>query len=82
MKKAVKEIQKVGEEIQRTITILIMASFAFVSVLAWNEAVKSLFEAIFPDKGNLGLKFLYAIIITIITIIISKRLKIISKKSS
>ena len=43
------------------IITLVIASFAFVSALAWNEAIKSLFETIFPDKGNLGLKFLYAI---------------------
>lgn len=55
--------------IKYTLTLFI-ASMGLISVLAWNEAVKLLFETIYPiSKNGLLMRFIYAIIITIITII-------------
>ncbi len=51
----------------------ISAALGLVAGLAWNDAVKSLIESVFPPGGNtLTAKFLYAGIITaIIAIVIS-----------
>ncbi|PIR06003.1 hypothetical protein COY65_00255 [Candidatus Jorgensenbacteria bacterium CG_4_10_14_0_8_um_filter_39_13] len=49
-----------------------MAAFGLVAGLAWNEAIKSLIEYIFPlSRNTLLLKFVYAILITLILVFIS-----------
>ena len=51
---------------------LILAGFGFVAGLAWNEAIKSLIDTIFVlEKNSLLAKFIYAILVTILIIIVS-----------
>jgi C4-dicarboxylate transporter len=51
---------------------LILAGFGFVAGLAWNEAIKSLIDTIFVlEKNSLLAKFVYAILVTILIIIVS-----------
>lgn len=64
---------------EKTIT-LILGGFGLVAALAWNEAIKSLFETFFKKSDELIGKFVYAIIITIVVVIISLQLKKISEK--
>lgn len=48
------------------------AALGLVAGLAWNDAVKSLIEKIYPaDKGGVLAKFWYAIIITLMIVLIS-----------
>ncbi|KKS38788.1 MAG: hypothetical protein A3G49_05805 [Candidatus Sungbacteria bacterium RIFCSPLOWO2_12_FULL_41_11] len=50
----------------------IVAAFGLVAGLAWNEAIKSLIEYIFPVSSNsLFAKFFYAILITLVAVIIT-----------
>lgn len=59
----------------------ITAALGLVAGLAWNDAIKSLIENIFPvAKSNLWAKFIYAIIITILVVIVSVNLLKISNK--
>jgi len=76
------KIKKTSTEIQEKIITLVLGGFGLVAALAWNDAIKSLFETLFQDKGTLAWKFLYAILITIIVVLVSMQLKRISKKSS
>ena len=64
---------------ERTIT-LILGGFGLVAALAWNEAIKSLFETLFPETNALIGKFIYAIIITFVVVILSLQLRKVSKK--
>jgi len=64
---------------EKTIT-LILGGFGLVAALAWNEAIKSLFETLFPKNNELIGKFIYATIVTTIVVIISLQLKKISEK--
>lgn len=79
--KPLKEIKKTGEEMRKTMITLILGGFGLVAALAWNDAIQSFFNAFFP-KGSGGLigKFIYALIITIIVVIVSLQLKKISEK--
>jgi polyferredoxin len=77
LKKEIKETQK--EFKQRTIT-LILAGFGLVAALAWNDAISALFDTLFPKGAGLIGKFLYALLVTIIVVIISLQLKKISEK--
>lgn len=70
------KIKQQGKEIkQRSVAKIgeyILAAFGLVAGLAWNEAIKSLIEQVFPQSGNnVWAKFSYALIITLIVVIVS-----------
>ncbi len=53
----------------------LLAAFGLVAGLAWNEAVKSLIEYIFPTSQNTLLaKFVYALVLTVILVTVSSYL--------
>ncbi len=53
---------------------LMTAAFSLVAALAWNDAVQALFKTVFGEVGSLYAKFLYAIIVTLITVWVIHRL--------
>ena len=58
------------KEIEERTIGYILAAFSFVAGLAWNEAVKSLIDQVFPNSGNSVLiKFIYAFLITVIIVL-------------
>lgn len=58
-------------EILEKITTLAAAGFGLVAALAWNSAIQELFTKLFPlDTGSLWAKFIYALVITIIVVIV------------
>lgn len=59
---------------------LILAGFGLVAALAWNDAIQTLFNSLFPQGSGLIGKFGYALIVTLIVVIISLHLKRISEK--
>lgn len=61
-------------ELVRQMSTLATAGFGFVAALAWNEAIQGLFQRIFPDRSGLVAKFVYAIIVTMVVVIITTRL--------
>lgn len=76
MEKISKKIKDKSRELEREIREktfgYIVASFGLVAGLAWNEAIKAMIEAFFPlQKDTLKAKFVYAIAITIIVVIVS-----------
>jgi len=56
-----------------TIT-LINGAFALVAALAWNEAVKSLIEKYFKAGEAVSSRFIYAVIITLLVVLITTKL--------
>jgi len=70
-----KESEEVKTEARRRMVEYIVAAFGLVAGLAWNEAIKSLIEYVFPlSRNTLLLKFIYAILITLILVFISSYL--------
>ncbi len=55
-------------------TELVTAALSLVAALAWNDAIQALFRYFFHDAGSLYAKFLYALFITAVIVIISQRL--------
>ena len=51
-----------------------MTAFGLVAGLAWNDAIKSLIDFIYPFSGSNSLwaKFIYAVGITIVVILVGK----------
>lgn len=63
-------------------TILILSASGFVAALAWDDALKGMFKDLVGLSGTLQGKFLYALLVTIIAIILSMILgrKLIEKR--
>jgi len=80
-KKVLKKISKTKRALQEKTVTLILGGFGLVAALAWNEAIKSLFETLFKNKGTLIGKFSYASVVTIIVVIVSMQLQRLSKKN-
>lgn len=60
-------------------TTFIVAAFGFIAALAWNDAVQSLVKIIFGEISQLWAKFIYALIITLIAVIIIMQIERYSK---
>lgn len=80
--KAFDGLKETEREIRQTTITLILGGLGLVAALAWNEAIKSLFETFLEESNALIGKFIYAAIITIIVAFVSLRLKKIVEKSS
>ncbi len=65
-------------KLQRKVTLqiitLLTGALGMVAALAWNEAVKALFEKIFGDASSLVAKFTYAVVITAIVVWVTTHL--------
>lgn len=83
----VKELAEKSEDLRASIkekTLgYITAGLGVVAGLAWNDAIKSLIDILIPlDKNKVGAKFIYALVITIVVVVVSVYLvKILSRKS-
>lgn len=80
LKKIEKEIEETKLAFKEKIATLLLGGFGLVAALAWNEAIKSLFETYLKKSNELMGKFIYALIVTIIVVIVSKKLEKISEK--
>lgn len=59
-------------EMKKRIVGYITAAFGLVAGLAWNEAIKAMIEYFFPlDRGSVLAKFVYAMGITLVLVLVS-----------
>src|SRR3989344_6815094 len=66
------ESSGIEKEIRSRTVGYIVTSFGLVAGLAWNEAIKSLIEYFFPlGQNTLLVKFLYALLITLLIVVLS-----------
>lgn len=63
----------IRNEFRKQLATYIMASLGLVAGLAWNDAIKSLIENVFPlsQSGNWPIKMAYASILTVLVVIFS-----------
>lgn len=67
-----KESEEIRKQIKKQTLGYIVAAFGLVAGLAWNEAIKSLIEYLFPIAQNTLLaKFGYAVLITAIVVAVT-----------
>ena len=62
---------EVAKLIMETILGLITTAFAFVAGLAWNDAIQKLIETYVGGGSALSSLFTYAIVVTIIAVIVT-----------
>ena len=58
-------------EVLDKIAALVTAAFGLVAALAWNDAIKAIFKEIFGNESTIGPMLLYAVIVTIIAVILT-----------
>ena len=58
-------------EIIEKISALIIAAFGLVAALAWNDTIKAIFKAVFGEQGSIGAMLFYAILVTIIAVVVT-----------
>jgi len=58
-------------EVLEKIAALITAAFGLVAALAWNGAIRATFEAVFGSADNIAAMLIYAVVITIIAVLVT-----------
>ena len=59
------------DEVMTQIAALLTAAFGLIAALAWNGAIQALFKQIFGTTDSLTAQLSYAIIVTIIAVIVT-----------
>lgn len=79
--KIIYEVSQVRSEVRNQMVKYVVAALGLVAGLAWNDAIKSAIEYFFPqDQNSLKAKIIYALIITLIVVILSFYLVRVAKK--
>jgi hypothetical protein len=65
------EVSKFTKAFRENFATLIISALGLVAALSWNDAIKSSIDTLFPTTGNLVYKFYVAIVVTVISVIIT-----------
>lgn len=72
LEKIKKESEKISGEVKEKTLGFILTAFGLVAGLAWNEAIQSLIKSFFAvDKDSVWVKFLYAIVMTFLVVLVT-----------
>lgn len=72
LEKIKKESSKISREVKDKTLGFILTAFGLVAGLAWNEAIQSLIKSFFTvDKDSIWVKFIYAIVMTLIVVVVT-----------
>ena len=58
------------KQLRERVAALMTAAFGLVAALAWNGAIRAIFARIFGDPDNIVAMLLYAIIVTVVAVIV------------
>jgi hypothetical protein len=58
-------------EIMEKLAALITAAFGLVAALAWNGAIRAIFEEVFGTADNIWAMVTYAVLVTIIAVLVT-----------
>jgi membrane protein YdbS with pleckstrin-like domain len=58
-------------EMMDKLAALVTAAFGLVAALAWNGAIRAIFEAIFGTADNITAMLVYAVVVTIIAVLVT-----------
>jgi len=72
--KSKKKIDSLENRVIDKVLTLVMSALGFVAALAWNDAIQTTFNKFFGEQSELWAKYIYAVILTTIVVIISIQL--------
>ena len=58
-------------EILDKVAALVTVAFGLVAALAWNGAIRAIFERLFGSADNITAMLVYAVIVTIIAVLVT-----------
>ena len=61
----------VAKSVMKTIITLVTTAFGLVAGLAWNDAIQKLIESVMGAGDALSGLFIYAIVVTIIAVVVT-----------
>ena len=61
-------------ELAERVSSLATAGFGVVAALAWNDAIQALFQRLFGSASGIVAKFLYAAVITVVVVLVTRHL--------
>ncbi len=59
------------KEVLEKVSELVIAAFGLVAAFAWRDAVQGIFAAVFGEKGGLIADIVYAVIVTIVAVLVA-----------
>lgn len=65
------EVSKFTKAFRENFVTLIISALGLVAALSWNDAIKTTVDTLFPTIGNIIYKYYVAIIVTVISVIIT-----------
>jgi len=65
------EVSKFTKAFRENFATLIISALGLVAALSWNDAIKTTIDTLFPSVGNVIYKYYVAIIVTMISVIIT-----------
>jgi len=65
------EVNKFTKAFRENFVMLIISALGLVAALSWNDAIKTTIDTFFPTVGNVMYKYYVAIIVTIISVVIT-----------
>jgi len=68
------ELEHLHRDVFGRIVTLVIAALGLIAALAWDEALRHIFDTFFGTKGTILEEVSYAVIITVIAALISVRL--------
>jgi hypothetical protein len=69
------KLEVLEQKVIDKILTLVMSALGFVAALAWNDAIQTTFQVIFGEQNKIWAKFIYAIILTTIVVLVSIQLE-------
>jgi len=70
--KIIEEQERIAKEIKEKTIGYIITALGIVAGLAWNDAIKTTIEYVFPlDSNSVVAKILYALLVTILIVLVS-----------
>ncbi len=70
------------KEVIEKIAALITAAFGLIAALAWNEAIQEIFRLVFGEQSGVWAMIAYAVIITIIAVVVTIWIGRVAEKST
>ncbi|MBU2476860.1 hypothetical protein KKG83_05300 [Candidatus Micrarchaeota archaeon] len=68
-------------EVIEKIAALLTAAFGLVAALAWNGAIQAIFAEVFGQADSIGPMIVYAVVVTIIAVLVTIWIGNISEKA-
>lgn len=59
------------KEVVEKVAALVTAAFGLIAALAWNTAIQEIFRIIFGDQSGVLAMIFYAVVVTIIAIVVT-----------